>query len=623
MLSVSKSKRHTSSVDVVVPCYNYGRYLTACVESILSQRDVDVRVLIIDDVSPDNTRAIAEQLVADDPRVFYVCNEVNLGLIGTANKGVMDWATADYVVLLSADDALTPGSLARATTLMDARPEVALTYGMALMLHDDGPELIIGDPHDPEFAVVPGWLFLRRMFDYGNAVPSPCAVMRTSIQHRIGGYDPQFKHTSDVDMWMRAAAVGCVGVVNAVQGLYRWHATNMSAAYQLRPVGDRAEVLATCDRFVKKHGEEFPDSQEWLKHMKRQFGNEAMVIAGKCTMLPDDNSWQDIVKFAKTCRSDYWTSGSWWKFLYGRFVGRRAAMALRWLRGTMGWKSKSVPAHTNGAWYDHGVQIGWWPEDSRQCRRWGKSKRRRRAGNWRGIEGGAGVIKEFVRTTLKNFGYEVHRSGSSTVLERYDPSYLSRLCRPKIVFDVGVSCGTLSLYRAFPDAYFVLIEPRGEDDDAVKNILERYKGEAHYKAVGSAECSPGNDAGADDLHLVSAVASTKVIKAGLTSQKTKEGATTLDLIFRGVGTKEGPILLKIDAQGNELDVLQGAKQLLQSTEFVIAEVSVGRRLENGYRFEELIYWMDNHGFRVFSFLHVEHEESEDRPRFIDIVFKRS
>ena len=509
---------HVSAVDVVVPCYNYGRYLKGCVESIVTQRGVDVRVLIIDDVSPDDTPAIAQEIVTADPRVSYVRNEINLGLIGTANKGIMDWVTADYVVLLSADDKLTPGSLARATTLMDARPEVGLTYGMALMMHDDGPELGIGDPLDPEFAVVPGWLFLRRMVDYGNAVPSPCAVMRTSVQHRIGGYDPQFRHTSDVDMWMRAAAVGPVGVVNAIQGLYRWHNTNMSAAYQLRPIGDRAEVLGTCERFVKIHGNEFPDSRVWLKNMKRRFGNEAMLIAGHCSTLPENYNWQDILKFAKTCRGDYWASSPWWRFLSARFVGRPAAMASRGLRDMVGWNSKSDPTHANGAWYDHGIQIGWWPEDSRQCRRWGRRKRRGEVANWRSIEGGTGVIKEFIRNTIKSFGYEIHKLGSSAILERYDSTYLSRLGRPRLVFEVGVCSGTPSLYQAFPEAYLVLVEPRAEYNDAIKGILEKHRGEVHHKAVGSSECS---------------------LEIGHAPQKGNAQTTTLDFDLSKSGFKAG------------------------------------------------------------------------------------
>ena len=84
----------------------------------------------------------------------------------------------------------------------------------------------------------------------------------------------------------------------------------------------------------------------------------------------------------------------------------------------------------------------------------------------------------------------------------------------------------------------------------------------------------------------------------------------------------GPILLKIDTEGNEVSALEGADLLLQSTEFVIAEVSIARRFEDGYKFEELINLMSKNGFTVFSFLHIEHEENEMRPRFADIVFGR-
>jgi|SRR3984957_8302978 FkbM family methyltransferase len=607
-----------SSVDIVVPCYNYGRYLKRCVVSILSQRDVSVRVLILDDASPDNTPAVAEQLAVADRRVIYVRNEVNLGLIGTANKGVMDWAAADYVVLLSADDALTQGSLARAAKLMDARPEVVLTYGMALMMHDNGPELETEDLHDPEFAVVPGGLYLRRMFDYGNAVPSPCAVMRTSIQHRIGGYNRLFKHTSDVDMWMRAAAVGSIGVVNAVQGFYRWHTTNMSAAYQLRPVGDRAEVLATCEEFFKVHGKEYPESGEWLKQMKRRFGNEAILIATQSFETPGDKTWRDTLEFAKKCRRDYWKSPVWWKCL----LRRHATVPIRRLAASVGPRLKSATINEQKAWYDHGMQIGWWPENFRKCRRWGQRKRKQMIMTSRSGEGETAVIKTFVQGALNKFGYEIHRSGSSAVLDRYNSSYLSRLCQPRTVFDVGVGFGTLSLYEAFPNAFFVLVEPLTEYEESIKEILAHYKGEIHFKAVGNKEGWLEINVNEGARRLNATLGTTELTRRKRTLEKRKVQATTLDTIFLSAEPKERPILLKIDAEGNELYVLEGAKLLLQSTDFVIAEVSVARMLENGYQFEDMTNFMSKNGFRVFSFLHIEHEESEIRPRFVDVVFSR-
>ena len=349
-----------STVDVVVPCYNYGRYLKGCVDSVLSQRDVDVRVLIIDDASPDDTPVVAKQLSAD-PRVSYVRNEVNLGLVRTANKGVMEWAIADCVVLLSADDALTPGSLARAARLMDARPDVALTYGMALMMHDDGPQLRTVDLRDAPIAVVPGKDFLRRVCEFENPVPTPCAVMRTSVQRRIGGYNAHFKHTSDIDMWMRAAAVGSIGVVSAIQGFYRWHSSNMSAIYQRRPVGDRAEMLETCEKFYHAHVMEFPQFGSWLSQMERRFGDEAILIASKSYESDNDKVWRDVLEFGKRYRRDFWNSPLWWKFLSKRLIGRRVTALIQHVEDAIGLR---VSTHKNRAWYDHGMQIGWWPKNA-------------------------------------------------------------------------------------------------------------------------------------------------------------------------------------------------------------------------------------------------------------------
>ena len=76
------------SVSVIVPCYRYADVLQGCVSSILAQRGVDVRVLIIDDCSPDDTPAVASRLADADARVEYRRNEANLGLIATANEGL-------------------------------------------------------------------------------------------------------------------------------------------------------------------------------------------------------------------------------------------------------------------------------------------------------------------------------------------------------------------------------------------------------------------------------------------------------------------------------------------------------------------------------------------------------
>ena len=68
-----------TSFSVVIPCYNYARYLEACVESVLSQ-GVKVQVIVIDDCSSDETPAVGAAL-AMDPRVTFLRHEVNQGHI--------------------------------------------------------------------------------------------------------------------------------------------------------------------------------------------------------------------------------------------------------------------------------------------------------------------------------------------------------------------------------------------------------------------------------------------------------------------------------------------------------------------------------------------------------------
>ena len=105
-------------IDVIIPCYNYGRFLRDCLHSVLTQDGCVVRVLLIDDCSTDDSLVTARALVAGEPRVELRAHEVNKGHIATYNEGI-DWLSAPFMLLLSADDIVAPGAFARALALMD------------------------------------------------------------------------------------------------------------------------------------------------------------------------------------------------------------------------------------------------------------------------------------------------------------------------------------------------------------------------------------------------------------------------------------------------------------------------------------------------------------------------
>src|SRR4051794_6872921 len=126
-----------ATVDVVVPCYKYGRYLRRCVESVVHQRNVNVRILIVDDASPDNSAEIGAALAAEYPQVEFRRHVTNAGHIATYNEGLIGWSDSAYCMLLSADDLLAPGALGRAVRIMESDPTIGMVYGRAIHFYDD------------------------------------------------------------------------------------------------------------------------------------------------------------------------------------------------------------------------------------------------------------------------------------------------------------------------------------------------------------------------------------------------------------------------------------------------------------------------------------------------------
>ncbi|WP_138443652.1 glycosyltransferase family 2 protein [Sinomonas susongensis] len=212
-------------ISVVIPCYNYGHYLPGAVDSALSQSDVDVEVLIVDDASTDGSAIVAQELAAREARVSAVLHTANLGHIATYNDG-LGRCRGDYVVLLSADDLLAPGSLARSAALFESWPDTMLVYGRAPSFEKE--------PVQPRrirvnWTVWDGAEWVGEVCRRGtNVIANPEAIVRREVVERLGGYEAVLPHTADLHFWLRAASMGGVGRIGGPpQAFYRIHGANM------------------------------------------------------------------------------------------------------------------------------------------------------------------------------------------------------------------------------------------------------------------------------------------------------------------------------------------------------------------------------------------------------------
>ena len=92
-------------IDIIVPVYNVEAYLEPCLDSLLLQTE-PVRIIIINDGSPDNSKKIAKQYAKDNDNILYI-EQKNAGLSAARNKG-LEYVTSEFVAFMDSDDYVSP-----------------------------------------------------------------------------------------------------------------------------------------------------------------------------------------------------------------------------------------------------------------------------------------------------------------------------------------------------------------------------------------------------------------------------------------------------------------------------------------------------------------------------------
>lgn len=325
----------TSTIDVVIPCYRYGHFLRECVESVLEQVGVAVRILILDDASPDNTADVGGELASIHDNVEFRRHVVNKGHIATYNEGI-EWAKSEYFLLLSADDFLLPGALSRAAKLMDAVPSISFVFGNALLTFEDGrsvPLRPLGKGVSKEAVILSCRDFVKAM-NGANIVPTPTAIVRTRTQKHVGGYSAELPHAGDMAMWLKLAGEGQVGYVNVSQAVYRMHSLNMSQTYSSLRLPDFHQRKAAIDHFCRHLPETIPlrEAKRMRRTLLRGLGLDAVMHAGNAFDDGDIELSYQLSDLAQTLHPSVGFSGERLKLLLHRTMGMKAWSILRQAR---------------------------------------------------------------------------------------------------------------------------------------------------------------------------------------------------------------------------------------------------------------------------------------------------
>ncbi len=329
----------SATVTVIIPNFNYARYLSEAVRSALSQRDVVVDVIIVDDASTDDSLAVIRRMALEDDRISWVAHDLNAGPVTTFNDGLAK-ATGEFLVRLDADDLLTPGSLIRAVAVAQHCPSVGLVYGHPL--HFSGPTRPRARQRPTQWTIWPGRTWLRdRCHDGFNVITSPEVLMRKSIIDEVGG-QKDLAHTHDMEMWLRVSAFSDVAYIHDVdQAWHRDHKDSLSA----RKVDTFKDLLERRDAFqvlFAGMAAQLPESNYLLSSAMRavaaQAVNEAIRAYGKGSSTRLDV--ERYVDIAKATMTDVETLQEWrllqrWLQYTSHDIGSHPAFLARRILGKL------------------------------------------------------------------------------------------------------------------------------------------------------------------------------------------------------------------------------------------------------------------------------------------------
>jgi glycosyltransferase involved in cell wall biosynthesis len=184
--------------SVIVPVFNRASVLGAALQSVLAQTCQDFEIIVVDDGSSDNPRAVVEQV--GDPRIRFVHQENQGG--GTARNTGINAARGRFVAPLDSDDIFLPHHLESMKNLLDGTKG---TVGYARILCDrgDGRTFL-----RPPRAIRAGEDMGEYVLCERGFVPTITIVVEREMAQRVR-YHPKLRAAEDVDFAIRLALEGC------------------------------------------------------------------------------------------------------------------------------------------------------------------------------------------------------------------------------------------------------------------------------------------------------------------------------------------------------------------------------------------------------------------------------
>ena len=218
-------------------------------------------------------------------------------------------------------------------------------------------------------------------------------------------------------------------------------------------------------------------------------------------------------------------------------------------------------------------------------------------------------LKDFLRPYISYIPHRVDAPSwrqSFGVLEHYG-------CKPNTVFDIGVAYGTYELYRAFPDAYYHLIDPTPESLHYMRLLQRQLNCKVHQAALGDHD-------GEVEIEIRPDIQAATLLDDLGDRQVLRRDRVPMRRFDTLIKEIDRPALCKIDVQGAELMVLEGMTGRLASIDAIVIETSTIASLRGGPEVHDIVRFMHDHGFVLADVLGMARRPLDGATAQLDVLF---
>jgi len=237
-------------VSVIIPTYNYGKYIEKAIDSVLAQTYKDFEIIVVDDGSTDNTREIIETKYKDKVRYFY---QENSGAPVARNKGIKE-SKGEYLVFLDADDWFMPENLEKKVAFLDNNAGYGWVYSDGYYVNKEG-EII--DKASNRFSFSNRKLegnISFELFSMGNYIAMDSVLMRKECINEVGPFNETLPAYHDYELWLRLSLKFKIKILNDCLTYQVVHSGSLSSQDCVYPRSFLMITQIHKSLFIKKIG---------------------------------------------------------------------------------------------------------------------------------------------------------------------------------------------------------------------------------------------------------------------------------------------------------------------------------------------------------------------------------